>query len=84
MSAIRIEGKISKIGKYAFYKCTKIDNVVMGTSVTTIGADAFKDCDNLSQIKYKGSPSAWQKINNSTIKDGDLGKHLLIIYNYAM
>ena len=84
MSAIRIEGKVAKIGKYAFYKCSKLANAVIGTSVVSIGADAFKDCDKLSQINYKGSPTAWKKINNGTIKDGDIGKHLLVVFNYTM
>lgn len=47
-----IANGVTKIGKGAFYKLQKVNTFIIPASVTTIGADAFKDCNNPEMIVY--------------------------------
>ncbi len=40
----------TSIASYAFYNCTSLTNVVIGDSVTLIGASAFSGCSELEEI----------------------------------
>ena len=40
----------TSIASYAFYNCTNLTNVVIGDSVTLIGASAFSGCSELEEI----------------------------------
>ena len=43
---------ITKIGDYAFYDCTKLENVTLPNLVTSIGKRAFGLCKNLNTITF--------------------------------
>ena len=45
LSYVNIPDSVKFIGSGAFYKCTKLKNVVIGNSVTYIGRSAFQGCD---------------------------------------
>ena len=47
-----IANGVTKIGKGAFYKLQKVNTFIIPASVTTIGAEAFKDCNNPEMIVY--------------------------------
>ena len=41
---------ITKINQYAFYRCTGLTSVTIGSGVTSIGYAAFRDCTGLTSI----------------------------------
>lgn len=41
---------VSKIGSDAFYQCTNLESVTLGSKIETIGYRAFIDCSSLSSI----------------------------------
>ena len=45
LSYVNIPDSVMFIYGHAFYKCTKLKNVVIGNSVTYIGRSAFQGCD---------------------------------------
>ena len=52
----------------AFKDDTTLKEVVIPTSVTSIGTDAFSGCTSLEKVTYEGSKSDWEKID---IEDGN-------------
>jgi len=46
-------GNNYKINRYAFYKCDDLTNVVIPSSVTSIGSWAFAYCDSLASVTFK-------------------------------
>ena len=56
------------VAKEAFKDDTTLEEVVIPTSVTIIGKDAFSGCTNLKKITYKGTKSDWEKV---TIEEGN-------------
>ncbi|MBQ8944053.1 MAG: leucine-rich repeat domain-containing protein, partial [Clostridia bacterium] len=43
---------VTSIGNYAFYKCTSLESVTIGSGVTSIGDSAFSGCSWLTEIDY--------------------------------
>ena len=56
------EGRVHTIGNSAFRGCTSLKRVVLGKEVKKICNAAFMDCNNLTQIVYKGSKTEWEQI----------------------
>ena len=53
ISALKYKGKtmkVTRIGKYAFYGCSGLTAVTIGSGVTSIGWFAFDDCPNLTDV----------------------------------
>ena len=48
-----------KIPYHAFYNCSKLTNVTIGDSVTSIGNSAFYNCSSLTSIYYTGNVAGW-------------------------
>ena len=46
---------VTSIGDYAFFVCSGLTNVTMGTNVTSIGEGAFQDCENLTSVTIPSS-----------------------------
>lgn len=46
----RIPINVEDIGRYAFYQCSKLENVIIPSATKRIGLDAFGDCDGLASI----------------------------------
>ena len=58
-----IEGKpVTSIGDEAIAFCRVIENVTIPNSVTTIGADAFYDCDSLKSINVHPDNSSYSSL----------------------
>ena len=69
VSDLEIPDSVTSIPDYAFYKCTGLTSVTIGSSVTRIGYKAFSDCKGLRTIYYQGSIAEWRSI----LKDQNLG-----------
>ena len=54
-SIIPNDGSIKSIGRGAFYRCSKLTNIVIPEGVVTIGEDAFSYCNNLETISIPNS-----------------------------
>ena len=46
----------------AFQGCNSLTSIVIGSSVTSIGAFAFDMCENLTFITFQGTIAQWKKI----------------------
>ncbi|MDB4746280.1 leucine-rich repeat protein, partial [Verrucomicrobia bacterium] len=58
-----IEGKpVTSIGDEAIAFCRVLENVTIPNSVTTIGADAFYDCDSLKSINVHPDNSSYSSL----------------------
>lgn len=55
----RIKENTLAVSENAFDGCTGMNKVYIPVSVKTIGSDAFKGCEALSQVEYGGSVSDW-------------------------
>lgn len=44
--------QVTKIGSYAFFDCTGIDSLYIGSDITSIGSCAFQGCTGLSYMYY--------------------------------
>ncbi|MBQ7537603.1 MAG: leucine-rich repeat protein [Treponema sp.] len=54
-----------KILDYAFYNCSSLTNITIGSGVTSIGSSAFYNCKNLTEVNYTGTVAQWCKISFS-------------------
>ena len=52
-----------KIPYHSFYNCSKVTNVTIGDSLTSIGSDAFYNCSSLTSIYYTGNVASWCEIS---------------------
>ena len=77
LTNITVEEGVQKIGMYAFFRCPKLESVMLPDSVTELGASAFSECQQLFGIVLSGGlakipPSAFyrcQKLEEITIPD---------------
>ena len=53
---------VISIGFSAFKESTQLTSIVIPTSVTTIGANAFYECKELKKIEYLGTMEQWNSI----------------------
>jgi surface protein len=65
-----------------FYKCSGLQKIIIGDAVTTVGADAFSECDSLKKVYYNGSDSAWNKVSISTGNESLTNAELYTYYSY--
>jgi hypothetical protein len=53
---------VTIIGESAFWRCSKLSNIIIPNSVKTIGNEAFEDCKNLKNITL---PDTMEKIGGA-------------------
>ena len=58
-----IPNTVDTIKPYVFYGDTAITSVTIGNSVTSIGWEAFGECNNLQRTNYTGTIAQWCGIN---------------------
>jgi hypothetical protein len=54
---ITLPETLKKIGNLAFYNCTSLKHISMGTAMEAVGSDAFMNCKKLHQITVRGKVS---------------------------
>ena len=54
--------EVISIEDYAFRNCANLTSVVIPKSVTSIGKDAFYNCDKLTHIYYCGTEAEWDSV----------------------
>ncbi len=50
ITVCQIPDSVTKIGNSAFYNCTKLTDISIGSNVVTIGDSAFGNCQNLKSL----------------------------------
>ncbi|MCD8159659.1 MAG: leucine-rich repeat domain-containing protein, partial [Clostridiales bacterium] len=60
--AYAVPDTVTAIGDYAFYDCSGLTTVAIGSGVTTIGEGAFYGCESLTDVYYAGSEEDWAAI----------------------
>ena len=54
---------ITKINQYAFFGCTGLTSVTIGSGVTSIGNEAFSGCTGLTSITFNGTIKQWNAVS---------------------
>ena len=57
---------MDQICPFAFNGCTNLKRVLLEKNIKTINVNAFKDCTNLSDVKYNGYKTDWDKVTVNT------------------
>ena len=52
---------MTSIGNYAFYYCTSLTSISLPESLTSIGWNAFGDCDSLKEIHARAGSYAAER-----------------------
>lgn len=55
-----------KILDHAFYNCSSLTNITIGSGVTSIGVNAFYNCTGLTDVNYTGTLAQWCGISFSS------------------
>jgi hypothetical protein len=61
-----ISDNVETIESYAFYNCTSLTSVTIGSGVTYIAGNAFSGCSNLTTVKFKVT-SGWSYSGTRTM-----------------
>ncbi|GEM_PF-5703926 len=77
--------EVPSLGKAALRKNTKMEKVVLGKGLKTIGLDAFSALDDLASLTvyYKGSEADWKNVTIETGNDFLTSDKCTISYNYT-
>ena len=67
MTEVIISEGVEFIGNFAFDACLALEKVYIPSSVTSISAGAFYDCEKLVSIVYCGTEDEWASITKSSI-----------------
>ena len=64
---------VTSLGTYAFYGCTGLTSVTIGSGVTSIGSSAFENCNGLNTVTFVGSGTitfgSYSFVNNPATTD---------------
>lgn len=50
LTSIKLPNNLSKVSDYAFYKCTNLLSVTVGSATKTVGKSAFSNCSKLATV----------------------------------
>ena len=63
VTSIVILDGVTNISDWAFSSMTHLTSVTIPATVTSIGEEAFKDCESLSDVYYGGSLAQWAAVS---------------------
>ncbi len=63
MKEFKVPDSVTSIGMQAFYGCSGLKEIVIGTHVTSIRDSAFELCNALQNVYYKGAQNGWDGIS---------------------
>ena len=66
------------ISKEAFSGCSSLKNLVLPKSITKVDCDAFKNCNQLTNVEYLGTKSEASKISCSPFSSGSNPNNLYL------
>lgn len=73
---VRIGEGVTYIGENAFYNAAGMQEIIIPSTVTSIGAGAFNGCNGLTTIFYNGTEDEWNNItvgaNNTALSTATL------------
>ncbi len=95
--ALNLPNSLVTLGQYAFYGCTAIPSLTLGTSLETIGGYAFWNCPNLATVNFNATNctsmvtnSQYSVFNSGTNNGGatpivtlSIGNNVTYIPDYA-
>ena len=64
--------KLTEIPSSLFYGCVSLENLVIGSKITSIDEDVIQYCNNLKTVHFTGTEEQWQAITKP-----DSQSHLL-------
>lgn len=67
VETVRIRNGVTAIGEESFYNCKNLKTLYISKSVKTIYANAFKECNNISDLYYGGDENMYNDTNIITI-----------------
>lgn len=73
-----IPDSVKIIGNYAFYNTNRIETLIIGKSIESIGANAFNACNNLQTVKIKAKTPP--SIQSSTFSGGYSPRQYIVPY----
>lgn len=56
---------VTQVNESGFINCANLERITIPESITVFGADAFKDCSNLSIVHYEGQLDSWFNVTMS-------------------
>ncbi len=62
LTAVVLPDGVTEIGREAFINCTKLQSATLPAGLKKIESGAFAGCTALTQIVFKGTTEAWQKV----------------------
>lgn len=62
-SSFEVKENTTSIGDNVFRGLTNLQMITLPASLTSIGADAFRDCDGLKYVVFKGDVDGWLNIS---------------------
>lgn len=68
---------VTSIGSSAFYGCTSLTSVTIGSGVTSFGTYAFYGCSELTRIDYNGTTVQWNAIVKSGSWNSNAGEYFV-------
>lgn len=74
-----VPDSVTTIGYRAFDYSASLESIVIGTGVTHIGENAFKNCTALKDVYYKGTQEQWNQV---VIETEGTFENVNIHYNY--
>lgn len=66
LKKVNLSSGLSSIGTGVFQDCNSLESITIPTGVKEIKADAFKGCENLTDVYYEGTTAEWGSISIST------------------
>lgn len=88
LSLVNLPNSLKRVGAYAFYSCSTMNSLVLYNAVTTIGANAFANCDLLTIYTTctnagSGWVSGWNSSNRPVVYGCDVSTDRYCVVSFT-